>query len=315
MFFEISEPPAAAQTAEISVLTYNVKGLPWFAARGRGTALREIGRELARMRQAGRQPDVVLIQEGFRSEMTELAALSGYRFWVRGPSQDNGFGKLMSGGLHVLSDAPIVDVRAAAYRSCAGLDCVANKGVMLVRLAPDGGPEIDIVNTHLNSRRASLAPPARARAAHNRQTEQLIDFLKAERDAGVPLVVGGDFNVKSAPERYYHQALERPYTVVSEFCALPDSGCGAAAMDAAAEPWLMSQDLQAFAGEGGVKVRPVKVEALFAGHKARLSDHDGYLVRYELSWTSLGATTAANRPGVEVRPQFGARGEKVSYPR
>ncbi len=313
MFFEVPELPAALQTAEISVLTYNVRGLPWPVALGRGAALREIGAELARLRREARQPDVVLIQEGFRGEMADLAKTSGYRFWVQGPKRGGGFDKLTGGGLHVLSDAPILGVRAAAYRSCAGLDCLASKGVMLVRLAPEGGPQIDVVNTHLNSRRASRATPAEARIAHNRQTEQLIDFLKSEREAGVPLVVGGDFNVKDAPERYYHEAWERPYTVVSEFCALPGSGCGAS--DSAAEPWLKSQDLQAFAGDGGVKVRPVKVETLFAGSKGRLSDHDGYLVRYELSWTDTGATPVANRPGVEVRPQFGAWGVKVSWKR
>ena len=49
MFFEVPPTPAAysapAHTAEISVLTYNVHGLPWPLAQRRGTALREIGAE------------------------------------------------------------------------------------------------------------------------------------------------------------------------------------------------------------------------------------------------------------------------------
>lgn len=316
MYFEIPDIPPAAQTAEISVLTYNVRGLPWPVALGRGGALREIGKELAGMRREGRQPDVVLIQEGFRSEMAELVKLSGYRFWVKGPSRGAGQGKLTNAGLHVLSDAPIVDVRAAVYRSCAGWDCLANKGVMLVRLAPDGGPEIEVVNTHMNSRNASRALPAEALAAHNRQTEQLIDFLQRERDPGAPLLVGGDFNVKNAPERYYHGTLERPYTVVSEFCAQPGSGCGAGAADALSEPWLKSQDLQAFAGDGRVVVRPVKAETLFTAPdpKARLSDHDGYLVRYRLTWTDPAVIPAADGPRIEFKQRrFGAWGVKVSW--
>ena len=236
---------------------------------------------------------------------------------MQGPRRAAGLGKLAGGGLHVLSDDPILDVRAAAYTSCAGLDCLASKGVMLVRVAPPGAPGgIDIVNTHLNARTASRAAPAVSLAAHNRQTDQLIAFVEANHDAGTPLLVGGDFNVKGAPQRYYHDALERPYTVVSEFCSLPDSGCGAGAPDATAEPWLASQDLQAFAGDGAVQVRPLKVETLFtaADPKARLSDHDGYLVRYQLSWSPN--VQAASGPTVEMRrPRFGSFGVKVSWKR
>lgn len=323
MFFQAIDPAPVhaqtAQTSEISVLTYNVRGLPWPIALGRGAALREIGRELARMRDEGRQPDVVLIQEGFRGEIADLVKLSGYKNWVRGPRREGGLSKLTSGGLHVLSDSPILAVRAAAYDTCAGLDCLATKGVMLVRLAPENGAgEIDIVNTHMNSRHASRAPAAESLAAHNRQTEQLIAFVNANRDPGLPLLVGGDFNVKGAPQRYYHEAMERPYTVVSEFCSLPDSGCGEGAGDAAAEPWLRSQDLQAFAGDGGVQVRPLKTETLFTAPnpKARLSDHDGYLVRYQLKWDLPVVTAKLTTPyGAVVKPKLGAWGVKVSWKR
>lgn len=304
-------PAAVVETAEISVLTYNIRGLPWPVALGRGQAIRQIGRELALMRREGRQPDVVLIQEGFRSEVAELVRESGYRFWAQGPGRSETPGKLTSAGLHVLSDQPIVDVRSIAYSRCAGWDCLANKGAMLVRLAPDGLPmPIDVVNTHMNSRRAAKAPPAETLAAHNAQTRQLAGFIRNNRTPDAPMLVGGDFNVKTAPERYYFDALERPYTVVSEFCAQPGSGCGDGAPDAAAEPWLTSQDLQAF-GDGAVRVRPLKTEVVFGGRK--LSDHDGYLVRYRLSWTA--ATRAAFRPNpaTEVKPQLGRWGVKVSW--
>ena len=82
-------PPVTGQTVQISVLTYNVHGLPWPLAGGRGAALRAIGRELAARREAGRQPDVVLIQEGFRDEIADLVKVSGYRFWARGPSRSD----------------------------------------------------------------------------------------------------------------------------------------------------------------------------------------------------------------------------------
>ncbi|WP_334165102.1 endonuclease/exonuclease/phosphatase family protein [Phenylobacterium sp.] len=322
------EAPAPA-AAEISVLTYNIKGLPWPVATGRARALREIGEELGQMRREGRQPDVVLLQEGFRGEVRALVAASGYRYWAHGPARGaraeagglgglarvtsgEGWGKLTGGGLHVLSDLPITDVRSAPYGACAGFDCLANKGVMMVRLSLGDPPfEIDVVNTHMNSRRAARVPAQRALAAHNRQTEELLGFLAANATPERPLLIGGDFNVRNAPERYYYRAEARPYTVVSEFCRRPDAGCDHPDADAP-EPWLTSQDLQAFVSPASVRVRPVSAGTVFDGATGgRLSDHDGYLVRYRLTRTP-GEAAAAQR-GVQVRPQFPKLGAKVSW--
>lgn len=327
--------PGEIHSAELSVLTYNVKGLPWPLAKGRAEALRAIGGELAAMRREGRQPDVVLIQEGFRGEVADLVKASGYRYWARGPSRferaegappeagrlyrtvqhvrsGEGWGKLTGGGLHVLSDAPIVDVASTPYRYCTGFDCLANKGAMLARLAPPGLPtEIEVVNTHLNSKRAAKVPLARSLQAHNLQTEELLSFIAGRRTAGAPLLVGGDFNVKNAPERYDHRAAARPFRVVSEFCSTAAAGCAGHADPAEKRPWLKSQDLQAFDADGPVQVRPVRVETVFGGDSAtRLSDHDGYLVRYLLSWTPGPAPAA---PAVQVRPQARNWGVKVSW--
>jgi len=316
-----------ASTAEISVLTYNVRGLPWPIALNRGKALREIGRELALMRSEGRQPDVVLIQEGFREEVAGLVRESGYRYWAQGPSRvertpwggavvggrdlfrGEGLGKLTGGGLHVLSDAPILEVRTAAYNNCAGLDCLANKGAMLVRLAPEWSPTpIDVVNTHLNSRKASGAPRARTLPAHHGQTQELTAFIRANRAADHPLLLGGDFNIRNSPARYDFAARERPYAVVSEFCSRQGSGCGAGAPDT--QPWLRSQDLQGF-DHGAVRVQPVKSELLFDAPKRALSDHPGYLVRYQLSWNAETVAAYRPNPAMAVRPH--KLGVKVSW--
>jgi endonuclease/exonuclease/phosphatase family metal-dependent hydrolase len=315
----------AAQSAEISVLTYNVEGLPWPIALGRGRALRAIGRELGEMRREGRQPDVVLIQEGFRSEIEVLVRESGYAYWAQGPSRsqrpghaglNSGLQKFASAGLHVLSDIPIAEVKTTSFANCAGYDCFANKGAMLVRLAPQGLPTtIDVVNTHLNARKRSKAPKAVARAAHNAQMRELNSFVVGAHDPDAPLLVGGDFNVKKAPERYYYDALERPYTVVSEYCLI--SSCpGQVTKTSTAEPWLASQDLQAFR-DGAVQVRPVRVEAMFddGPRGERLSDHDGYLVRYRLSWTPATTLAVHPRPDLTVKPQLGKLGFKVAWKR
>jgi len=295
----------------ISVLTYNVRGLPWPVARGRAEALRAIGRELARMRQEGRQPDVVLIQEGFRGEIADLVRLSGYRYWARGPSRSDraspavaeagpawsavryplrgeGWGKLTGSGLHVLSDLPITAVESAVYRHCAGFDCLASKGVMLARLSlPAGQGEVDVVNTHLNTKRKAGVPSARALRAHQLQMDELLAFLGAHRSDGRPLLIGGDFNMRNAPERYAYRAAARPYQVVAEFCSRPAANCLGRPPAAGPEPWLKSQDLQAFVAASDAEVRPIGVGEVFrdAADGGRLSDHAGYLVRYRIDWS------------------------------
>ena len=318
------------RSTEISVLTYNVRGLPWPLANGRAKALKAIGDHLAAMRREGRQPDVVLIQEGFRHEVSDLVKASGYRHWARGPSRSQraigkepengqryatvrypssgeGWGTFVGAGLHVLSDAPITDVKETPYRYCAGFDCLANKGVMLARLAFPGAPhEIDVVNTHLNSRRAAKVPVGRSLRAHNLQTEELMMFINAHRRADRPLLVGGDFNVRNAPDRYDYRSAERPYQVVSEFCSRLANPCDGQAVDGPADqPWLRSQDLQAFASAASVTVRPVRIETVFDNSKSgpRLSDHDGYLVRYRLSWDPTVLAAATPRPTEEFQPQ------------
>jgi hypothetical protein len=212
----------------------------------------------------------------------------------------------------VLADAPILDVRTAAYGHCAGYDCLANKGAMLVRLQPDWSPTpIDVVNTHMNARKASGAPRARTLRAHHGQTRELTAFLAANQDEDHPLLVGGDFNIRNSSARYDYQAEARPYTVVSEYCARVGSGCGHGAPDAAARPWLRTQDLQGFR-DGAVRVQPVASRYLFEVGDKRLSDHEGYLVRYQLSW-SAQSLTAVYRPDPSVKVKAHKLGFKVSW--
>ncbi len=82
--------PMAAKAddgVKLSVMSYNVAGLPWPVKAGRGEALKRIGDELAKMRAAGTEPDVILIQEGFRKEIGDLIDRSGYPYVARGPKK------------------------------------------------------------------------------------------------------------------------------------------------------------------------------------------------------------------------------------
>lgn len=292
-----------------SVMTYNVAGLPWPVKKGRGEALKKIGDELAKMRAAGTEPDVVLIQEGFRKEIGELVDRSGYPYVARGPKRKQrdaslwakgekpdyrrvayrwkgeGLGKWGSSGLWVLSNHPIEDVKSHAYHYCAGLDCLANKGVMLVSLNVPGLPTpVEVADTHLNSKGASRVPRPRNRMAHHLQADEFKRFMAADRTPGAPLIVGGDFNVMHAPDRFDYVMADYPFEVVSRWCHNLPGACDTQISYDGDAPWLDTQDLIGFLDGDKVDVTPTRVEATFDGaNEPVLSDHDGYRVTFQLT--------------------------------
>ncbi|MGA1854129.1 endonuclease/exonuclease/phosphatase family protein [Sphingobium sp. HT1-2] len=211
----------------LSVLTYNIHGLPWPVARGRTQAFAQIVQHLRTMREDGTQPHIIVLQEVFTTDARAIGRAAGYRYVVEGPgAQMPGQGNLPSGshaltdaaawyhgetlgkyvgsGLQILSDYPIAGVRKMAFPAfaCAGFDCLANKGALLVSVAlPGQWDRVDIVTTHLNSRRASRVQDDRSLAAYRLQVDYLTNFITSAHDPSRPLIVAGDFNVGSVPAR------------------------------------------------------------------------------------------------------------------
>lgn len=308
-------------TTTLTVLTYNLEGLGWPARRGRARELGEIGARLAAMREDGSAPDVILFQEMFSSAAKRAVAASGYPAIAPGPQRTTkpfaagaekmpgkskplkgevGF-KLLGGGLAIASRYPIVDTALDAYgrRACAGLDCLSNKGVMLARIRMPGVPApIDIYNTHMNSRGASGVSEARDGEAHARQAIAASEFIARTQDMAVPLIFGGDFNMRHSEDRWAEFSEYHPLALVHEVCVNPASGCEVRMSWDGDAPWMDTQDLQFFADGEQLTVRPVRVEAMFDGGASgpRLSDHDGFLVTYELRWPA----GVAARPACET---------------
>lgn len=324
IFLLAGAAPALAQetkTLDLTVLTYNVEGLPWPVRSGRAKKLRAIGRQLAQLRAQGRAPDVVLLQEGFIKDTAELIALSGYPYVAKGPDKQQrdgnvlgkdrlrfrrikypqrgeGMGKWRGSGLYILSEHPIVAQTSHAYRFCAGLDCLANKGVMTVGVQAPGAPTvIEVANTHMNAKGAARVPRRRTQTAHHLQADELKRFLLNSRTSGAPLIVGGDFNVKHSAVRYDYVLGDYPFVVTSQYCKLNPGACEAKMSFDGDAPWLDTQDLLGAADGAGVTVRPVQVEALFDGLEGPvLSDHDAYQVRFRLTWSASPAKAAPPPP-------------------
>lgn len=292
----------------LDVLTYNIEGLPWPARSGRSAQLREIGETLRRLREAGNAPDVVLFQEMFSGPAVKAVTGADYPALAAGPARKQrsvykaeaelpGRAKprkgeiglrFMTSGLAIASRYPIEASASDPFSrsTCAGFDCLANKGVLFARIAMPGVPvPIDVFNTHMNAQSASGVKPERHLASHNAQAVELVRFARSTWDRRNPIVFGGDFNMKHAPERYEVFRRLQPLALVHEYC-LPEGQCDVKMSWDGDAPWLDTQDLQLFAPGLNASIRPVRVEAMFDGRpeSPALSDHDGFRVVYEISW-------------------------------
>lgn len=292
-----------ADQGVLRVMTYNVAGLPAPVRTGRKAALAEIGDRLAGLREAGEAPQIVFLQEAFMDEPTQtLIRRAGYAFAVRGPDKSHapaprlgalgaprrargeGLGKLTGSGLYILSDYPVLDVRAMTFGDCAGLDCLANKGVLMARIQTPFSPEpVEVFTTHLNARKASKAPIERAHLAHQLQMTALKAFLAKTLRPGAPLIYGGDFNMRRSTVRLDHAAPAAPYAFARAVCQTDGARCDLTELEPEERTVLSTQDLQGFREGDGVTIRPVRLKTFWSEFgPAALSDHSAYAVDYRL---------------------------------
>lgn len=330
---EIRCDDAAAECeTQIRVLTYNVAGIPWPVRKGPLASLDRIGHELAAMRARGEGPDVLLLQEAFIGEAGRIVELAGYRNFVRGPKRADpapatapgleaekalrakqilrgeGVGKWLNSGLYVASDYPILERHAAAFRACAGFDCLSNKGIVLVRLAVPGVPTpLEVFTTHMNSRKKAGVPDPRSTLAHGFQVDEIDVFLSEHRDPRRPLVFGGDFNTGGAPYRFDYASSRWLSHLADEYCTIEADDCEIRLSYDGDEPWLDTQDLQGFLDGSEVRVRPIRIEAMFDEpiDGTLLSDHDGLFVEYRLRW-SAGAPPVGDSGRSAREPRISA---------
>ncbi|HUD30797.1 MAG TPA: endonuclease/exonuclease/phosphatase family protein [Novosphingobium sp.] len=287
----------------LSVMTYNVKGLPFPLAQGRPEALARIAEGLRRLRREGRQPDVILLQEAFIPEAKAIARRAGYAHVSIGPGTDHAvaapderdtflqqaawmhgeaLGRWLDSGLVILSDHPIVRTRRMAFSDamCAGFDCLAAKGVVIAWVAvPGRSRPVAIADTHLNARKAAGVDIARANAAFARQARAARDFIAANVDADDDLIFGGDFNIGSDKAR-----IAATRDLVSGGAeASAEADCSACAADLRADVAAIrkrGKDKQFYRGA----MRLSRLDVPFGAAKGgeALSDHLGYVAHYAL---------------------------------
>jgi endonuclease/exonuclease/phosphatase family metal-dependent hydrolase len=301
----------------ISVLTYNIKGSAWPIAWGRPEAFVAIAGRLLDLRRHRRNPQIVVLQEAFSEEARAIGQESGYRYVVDGPAADEvdpapmtagdrafasqahwwvgeTHGPAVGSGLQLLSDFPVIRIRRMAFPAfaCAGYDCLANKGALLVTVRIPGAPSpVDIVTTHMNSRRHSGVPEERSLYAYRRQAESLTRFINRWHDPSFPLIAAGDFNVGIAPSRWAalrDQVAHWPgppsiRNAISQVAAR-SVATGIPMPRDTREIMRRGADWQFYVSGSSARLSPIEVSVPF-GREAdgsMLSDHIGYVARFRL---------------------------------
>lgn len=326
------DPQGGEHSILFDVLTFNVEGLPWPARSGRKPSLKAIGDYLNALRASGEAPDAILFQEAFSRPATKMVSATGYPTIVPGPevhdSADRiadsprkgrkrpgarvwGKGeiglKFIGSGLAIASEYPVIFASSTPFKrkSCAGIDCLSNKGVLLARFAIPGLPApLELITTHMNSQRASKVRKKRYNAVHLAQTDEIIAFIGANREDGAPMVLGGDFNMRQDEIRFDHFDNKVGMTLVHRYCGDLPNKCDVRMSWDGDAPWMDTQDLQLFRAGDKVSIAPVRVESWFDGPErgGKLSDHDAYRVTYKLSWRATPQTAQSTASLCPRRP-------------
>ena len=303
-------------TTTLKVLAYNVEGLPFPLRTGRGKYLKKIGAGLAKLRERGLEPDIVLIQEGFMDSTLDLINTAGYRNVVAGPKRKErppkinnartasfekglysfkgeGWGKAYHSGLYILSNYPLTSRHVWGFRHCAGWDCLSNKGVMATEVRIPGLPQpLMVANVHMQAGGASGVPLERSTQAHKLQIDETRQFFRRLPLNGEPFIFGGDFNIRNKEDRLLHglraMRVAEPTMLARHYCTKVNLTCDIdMKMPSQEEPWRHTQDLQGFVHGNHIQISVIRLEAVFDGadqNNPQLSDHDGYMVTYKLSW-------------------------------
>ncbi len=302
---------AAAQAAPVPrtlrVLTYNINALPSPIKRHKSARLERIAQILRQRRAMGTQPDIVVMQEAFSKGSDALIAQSGYKYAVRGPGRKagksrgrapwaveggrsyarrTGVQKFMGSGLVILSDFPLQDPVFTTFgnEACAGLDCLANKAIVMTRVDVPGLSEpVQLVTTHFNSNHSAKAPAVVRLRAHQKQTDILAKFLARTASLKAPLIMAGDFNT-SQPPRYQYFRREINALDAAEHCLQNGSDCVLGGTTTPEEILYQTDDKQFYRSGSATLLTPVYIERNFREtvNGRPLSDHAGYEVLYRL---------------------------------
>lgn len=221
--------------------------------------------------------------------------VEGARWW-----KGEGIGKWLDGGLYIATDLPLNYDESEAFGpdSCAGFDCLSNKGAALIRINIPGAPApLFVFNTHRNSREPPGVSIARAEQAHVLQTRENDAFLAEVGDRA--LIAAGDFNNYRAGDKTGRFATDPAFRLAAKG---PGFAARAAPMTDA-KAWADAYDLLGFRSSEALRIEPLAVAALFDGKNGPvLSDHAAQYVIFRLSWRGDAPAAPVFMPACTIHP-------------
>lgn len=268
----IAPPSHADDQGVISVLTYNIAGLPDLVSRSSpSTNTGRIGRLLNAY-------DVVLVQEDFWYH-DDLAAVASHAHRSAPMTEHGG---LVGDGLNRFSVYPMAPVVRHGWETCNGLvraaaDCLAEKGFSFSWLSLGPGTRIGLYNLHADAGRGEADVGAR-----RRQFEQLGEHILGTLAVGAVLVAG-DFNLAGfadGDEPILQQLIDA--TGLTDACRRLD--CGNELFDR-----------MLYRGSAALALEPLlwaTVPEFVDGGGGDLSDHKAVNVVFRWSSISNGRTDA-----------------------
>lgn len=165
------------ETVTISVLTYNVAGLPEGISQSHPTLYQPIIGQLIN------NVDVVHAQEDFYYHDSLIKFNTHPYVTLHAGVADQG-----GDGLTSFSHFPIHNLDRVRWTDCAGFDCIAHKGFSYSQIEISPGVYIDFYNAHTNA-----SVDAASMAARQKNTRQLCEYIK-NRSSGKPVIIMGDMN-------------------------------------------------------------------------------------------------------------------------
>lgn len=268
----------------LSAMCYNM-GLMVSPAPYKGTNRSGAISELIN-RIAANPPDIVGLCEVFadgerdriRSRLSHI-----YAYHREGPDEAD---LESDGGLLLLSKYQFLSQHSSIYRQCAGWDCLANKGVIHIRVHPSQSPTpCDIFFTHTQNIEESGG-----RNALYRQMTHLGHMAQAYSDPHIPALIMGDLNIPARNTNDYGQMIDRLGKPVDLWATKYPGNAGSTFAsdnnfyaDAADQP-NTNDRLDYILLESGTRFIPIptKLEILKWQHNGRqISDHYGLLAQFE----------------------------------
>ncbi len=220
------QPPArpspsrhAEGALSLSLLSYNIWGLPGWMTRAPSGRYPQIERELVRL-----DPDIIFLQEAWTAEARKSAPSAGSWWIARAAGQHTFF---QQNGLMTLSKFPITGGEFYPFSRAAYPDRFVSKGILKTTLCLPDGSILNVWNVHLQE--------GGRPAIRQSQVQELISHVQAAEDGQIADLIGGDFNCtpESALYRELEHALgpticelcrEKPFVTWNNLSAKPGAG-------------------------------------------------------------------------------------------